>query len=559
MKVIATANTITQAFKNVGRVSEITRVFVKHGFADLLQRMKLSRFLPAKLSENPRYGNLPAPERLRLSFEELGPTFVKLGQLLATRPDLIPEAFIVEFEKLQDNVGNVSFAEIRGVIESELRMPLESVFAQFDETPIAAASIAQVHGAVLNSGEPVAVKVQRPGIEPMIQNDISVLRGLAVLLESYVPETRIFNPTGLVEEFFRSTLFELDFRVESNNIRRIRKNLDANTRVSIPLVHTKYSTQRMLVLEKFEGVRFSDRESIIAKGINPVEIVETGTDAFFHMVMQDGLFHGDLHAGNLFVLNDGRIGIIDFGIVGRLSKRVQDSIMIMFTAIVDEDFDTLAAEYIDLCQVSGAIDHASLQKDLMDTISPYIGMQLGEVNVGQILLRSTAIATRHHLRVPRELMLLFRAILTIEALGKKLDPTFDLLPVGIRLAKQTFAARYSKERISRDLLVVGRDLQGLLETTPRLLKRGIRKWAQNDFALDVRNKDVADLATNVRLLNQGFLVGIFALGMYALSVTNLILDRGPSMLGIPLASLFFFALGSVPLIYLLRGLRKAER
>ena len=287
---------------------------------------------------------------------------------------------------------------------------------------MAAASIAQVHGAVLKTGERVAVKVQRPGIERLIYNDISILRGLAVLLEKYIPESRPSIPTAIVEEFFKTILYELDFVVEANNIRRIQANLKVLPRIAIPHVYSQFSSARLLVLERFEGVRFSDREAIVAKGLNPSEFVEIGSEAFFHMVMEDGIFHGDLHPGNLFILNDGRIGIIDFGIVGRLSRRVRDSIIIMFTALIDEDFETLASEYVTLCQDVGQTDLALLQKDLMDTISPYVGMSLGEVNVGRLLMSSTAIAVRHHLVVPRELLLLFKAMVTIEALGKKLDP-----------------------------------------------------------------------------------------------------------------------------------------
>jgi ubiquinone biosynthesis protein len=556
MKVISTATTIGQAFKNAGRVTEILTVFGSHGFADLLQRMKLTRFLPNKISENSRYQHLPPQQRLRLAFEQLGPTFVKLGQLLATRPDLIPESFVEEFEKLQDKVTTVGFPEIRAQIESELGRPLDAIFSSFEESPLAAASIAQVHGAELKDGTKVAVKVQRPGIERLITNDISILRGLAILMERYIPETRVLNPMGLVEEFFRTILFELDFLVENNNIRRVRKNFSANSKIAIPQVHSAFSTGRILVLERFEGIRFTDREAMIARGINPTEIVEAGVDAFFHMVMQDGVFHGDLHAGNLFVLNDGRIGIIDFGIVGRLSHRVQDAIIIMFTALIDEDFETLASEYLNLCQTTGSSDVNLLQKDLMDNISPYIGMALGEVNVGRILLRSTSVATKHNLQVPRELMLLFRAILTIEALGKKLDPTFDMLQVGTRLARQTLAIRYSKERVLRDFALIGRDVQGLVEVTPRLLKRYLRHWSQNDFAIETRSRDVQELGKGLRQFNYYFVRGIFSLGFFALALVLIAQDRSPQFLGFSVGGMLALAIASVPLLHSFWVLRK---
>jgi len=555
VKVISTATTIGQAFKNAGRVTEILGVFVRHGFADLLQRMKLSRFLSGKDAENPRFQELPVEKRLRLSFEQLGPTFVKLGQLLATRPDLLPESFVEEFQKLQDNVSATPFPELKSFIETELRTSIDSVFSEFEMEPMAAASIAQVHGAVLKTGQQVAVKVQRPGIERIIQNDVSILRGLALLLEKYIPESRPFNPTGLVEEFFKTILWELDFRVEANNIRKIRSNLADLSRIAIPEVYAEASTARVLVLERFVGIRFSDRDAIIRAGINPSDIVEVGSDAFFHMVMRDGLFHGDLHPGNLFILPDGRIGIIDFGIVGRLSRRVQDSIISMFIALIDEDYETLAVEYGALCQ--GDTDINQLQKDLMDTISPYVGMSLGEVNVGQLLLRSTSIAVRHNLKVPREMMLLFKAMVTIEALGKKLDPGFDLMQVGTRLARQVLTTRYGKERLTHDIMVIGRDLQALAETTPRLLRRATRKWAQNEFAIETRSKDTRAIANAIRGFSYVVLVSTLAVGCFGVGIACLIYGLGPTFLGLPLWPVL--ALGAAVTILIRNAWRLRKR
>jgi len=542
MKFFSTATQIGQAFKNAGRVKEILAVLVSHGFADIIHRVKLSRFLPSRYTEIPRMQQVPFAERLRKSFEELGPTFVKLGQLMATRPDLIPEPVVEEFQKLQDNVESVPGRDIERLIESELKRPISEIFATFESEPMAAASIAQVHGAVLKTGERVAIKVQRPGIAAVIHNDVSILRGLAQLLEKYVPESRPFNPTGIVEEFFHTILEELDFRVESNNIRKIKANLADFERIRVPQVHSELCTARVLVLERFEGLRFSDREKIIAAGIKPSDVVELGSDVFFHMVMRDGLFHGDLHPGNLFVMPDGHIGIIDFGIVGRLSRKVQDSILVMFTSLVEEDYETLAYEYINLCQPSGVTDLNQLQKDLMDTISPYVGMPLGEVNAGRLLLRSTSIAVRHHLRVPRELMLLFKAMVTIEAMGKKLEPDFDIMEVGTRLAKKVLTSRYSKERLVRDFLVIGRDAQGLVENLPRLMKRFLRVWSSRNFAFETHSPETADLSLSVRHLAYACLLSTLSLALAAIGITLLIQDADPHILGVPvIAGLFLLS------------------
>ena len=534
MKVFSTAASIGVAFKNAARVREILSAFVRHGFADLINRMHLSRLIPGRYSEDGRFRDIAVPVRLRMTFEELGPTFVKLGQVLAGRADLIPRPFVDEFEKLQDEVASVPPEQIKAHVEKELGRPIGEAFSEFDTTPIAAASIAQVHGAVLPDGRRVAVKVQRPGIERQIQNDISILRGLAILLERYIPESRTFNPTGLVEEFFRTILLETDFRVEANNLRRIRKNLEVLPKVAIPMVYPELSTKGLLVLERFEGIRFSDREAVLRAGIDPVGVVETGARAFFHMVMHDGLFHGDPHAGNLFILPDGRLGFIDFGIVGRLSRRVRDSIITIFIALIEEDFETVANEYTDLCPMTGPFDIAALQKDLMDSISPYIGMSLGEVNIGRILLESTAIAVRHRLQVPRELMLLFKAIFTIEALGKRLEPSFDLLAVGTSLARTVVTSRYSPERVSQDLLILARDTQNVVTVFPRMLRRFLRTWSQNGFAFETRSADTRLLANSLKQFSYVFALCTVCLGLFGGAIAALALQLQPMILGLPI-------------------------
>lgn len=537
MKILSTATQLGAAFKNAVRVREILIAFGEHGFADLVNRAQLSRFLPAKVKQRENYQDLPTPVRLRKAFEELGPTFVKLGQLLASRPDIIPAHFIDEFKKLQDDVRALPGREIKEFIESELKRPLSSVFQSFDEVPMAAASIAQVHGAVLLSGEEVAVKVQRPGIEKTISTDVSILRGLAELLDRYVPESRPFNPRGLVEEFFKSTLNELDFLVEANNLRRIRKNMEAIPEVAIPKVYDAFCSHKVLVMERFRGVRFSEREKIIERGIAPKDIVDIGSRAFFHQVMHDGIFHGDLHAGNLFILDNGRIGMVDFGIVGRLSRRVQTGVINMFLAIIDEDYENLATEYLYLCHSAGKTNLSALQKDLMDTISPYVGMPLGEVNVGQLLLQSTTIAVRHHLQVPRELMLLFKAIFTIESLGKVLEPDFDILQVGHKLAKQLIVSQYSQERIVRDLLAMGRDIQVLAETLPRQLRLFFKRWSGDDYQFRLRNADTQAVALAIHRFTRVMAHGVVSIGLFGIGGVLLHTGHGPFFYSLPLSAL----------------------
>jgi ubiquinone biosynthesis protein len=281
-------------------------------------------------------------ERLRMSFEELGPTFVKFGQLLATRPDLVPIEYSEEFKKLHDRVLGVEWAGIEAVLDDHFGKDWERVFLSFDKNALAAASIAQVHSAVLQSGEKVVVKVQRPAIEPVIEEDLGILYQLAELLEKYVPETSPFSPVGIVDEFARALELETNFVIEANNIRRFQENFTQEPNIKIPNVHSDLSGRRVLVLEALDGIPLSQKNALDQEGINPESVLRVGLRCYLKMVFTDGLFHGDLHAGNMFVLPNNRIGLVDFGVVGRLNRKTQSAIANMLVALAGEDYDRLA-------------------------------------------------------------------------------------------------------------------------------------------------------------------------------------------------------------------------
>lgn len=302
MRIFSTGIQAAKAVKNVGRLRYILGVFAKHGLQTFFMRMGLERYV----SESQAAGmeNLTLPERLRLSFEQLGPTFIKLGQLLANRPDMLPDEYIEEFKKLQDDVNPLPYEVVKKQVEQELEAPLSECFARFNELPLASASIGQVHEAVLKTGEIVVVKVQRPGIAEVIKSDINILTFLAKLLEKYVPETAFLSPTSIVDEFFKTLNYELNFVVEANTMTKVADNLKHHTRIVVPRVYRAYSTERVLTMERLNGVRITDVAELERLEINAKELAVIGVKAFFQMVLIDGLFHGDLHGGNLFALKD---------------------------------------------------------------------------------------------------------------------------------------------------------------------------------------------------------------------------------------------------------------
>lgn len=554
MQWIRTGRQLGQAVKNVQRLKHITSVFAKHGFVDVVDRMDLGKFLPNRLAAFAEsQADKSIHERLRLAFEELGPTFVKLGQLLSTRPDLLPEAYVDEFTKLQDNVQPLPFEIVKQVVEKELGKTLEQAFESFNPVPLASASIGQVHEAMIRvgvqSGVKVVVKVQRPEIEKIIKTDISLLAFIAGLLEKYVPETRVVGPKIIVEEFFRVLSWELDFKVEANNMRKMAANLSTIPEIVIPQVFKQWSTHKVLVSERLEGIRFNDIPAMDAAGIDRKKLVETGARAFFKSVMIDGVFHGDLHGGNLFVLPGGKLGLIDFGIVGRLSQRSRDQLANMLSAIITEDFENLCYQYAELAYAGGSIDFESFQREVRNNVSPYMGLSIGEVNSGKILIESTKIAARYNIKVPGEWMLVFKAILTMEGMGRTLDPDFDLMALGQDLVKDLVKNQYSMQKLSRELIWVAKDAATLLQMLPRQIRWLFRKLNSNDFAIEIRSPDLQEIKQQLDVSSRRQSLSTLVAGLFIAGAIALQHSGGRMFADLPMISVVFFGVG---LIFFLR-------
>lgn len=553
MQWLRTGRQLGQAVKNVQRLRQILGVLAKHGFVDIVDRMDLGKFLPTKLAAYAEErADQTTPERLRLAFEELGPTFVKLGQLLSTRSDLLPEAFIDEFTKLQDNVQPLPFEVVRGTVERELGRKIEDAYSFFDSIPLAAASIAQVHEARLADGDKVVVKVQRPEIEKVIETDISLLAFLAGLLEKYVPESRIVGPTVIVDEFFKTLSHELDFVVEANNMGKIAENMKVFPEIVIPKVYKDRSTHRVLTLEKLEGIRVNDLKALDQAQIDRKYVVGVGARAFFKSVMMDGIFHGDLHGGNLFILPGNKLGIIDFGMVGRLSQRARDQLANMVMSLLTEDYENLCYQYAELGAAGPSVDFDSFQRDVRNTLSPYMGLSLSEMNIGRILIEATKIATAYQIKVPGDWMIVFKAILTLEGMGRTLDPEFDLMAAGQDMVKDLVKEQYSPQRISKDLLWVGKDLASLLQVLPRQIRWMFRKLNSNDFAFEIKSPELAELRNQLDLNGRRMSLSVLVAGLFIAGAIAM-QKPGEHMVGeYPLVAVMFFGVGLLLLLNLFR-------
>ncbi len=486
-----------------------------------------------------------AAERLRMSFEELGPSFVKFGQLLATRPDLVPQQFVDEFKKLHDQVQGVPFTAIEGVLREQFGVDTGSVFKEIDPVPLAAASIAQVHRAVMRDGSAVVVKVQRPGIREVIEDDLNILYFVADLLQKYVPETRIFNPNGIVDEFFKTLELETNFVVEANNIRRFIENFKNEPQIKIPRVYEEFSGPKVLVLEAINGIPLSQQRALEQEGVDRAQVMRTGMGCYLKMVFRDGLFHGDLHAGNLFIMPNNQLGLVDFGIVGRLNRRTQTAIANMFVALYAEDYERLAYEYVELAPYAEEVDVDDFGKDLQDLLAPYFGLTLKNVNVGRLLMESTTIAAKHGLTLPTELMLFFKSIVTVEGMGSMVMKDFDLLTYALEFASELVKARYEPKRVREDIQVMMRDSASLLMALPRQLRQLTRKLNDPGFAVRLQMQEMDDLQraveTSSNIIFLGLVIGSLILGASGL----MFLQQGPFFLGLPFLSAIGYGLAAV--------------
>ncbi|MCB0407357.1 MAG: AarF/ABC1/UbiB kinase family protein [Bdellovibrionales bacterium] len=472
-----------------------------------------------------------------MAFEKLGPTFIKLGQLLATRPDLVPGDFIAEFKKLHDQAPTLPLSEVKQVLIEHFGKNLEDVFFEFNEEPLAAASIAQVHSARLHSGEKVVVKVQRPGIEKIIDEDLNVLYTLADLLNRYVPEAKLFNPTAIVDEFFKSLALETNFIVEANNIRKFQENFQFDVDVVIPEVYTELSGRRVLVMEMLEGIPLSQKQALEQEGVLPEEILKKGLRTYLRMVFIHGLFHGDLHAGNIFVYPNNKIGLIDFGVVGRLNDKTQSAIANMLLALSNEDYDRLAYLYVDLAPYTDTVNVDRFARELRDLIAPYHGLTSQNVNLGKLLMESTGIAYSQGLVLPSELIMFFKSIVTVEGMGRLVADDFDFLTAALEFADELIAERYQPKKVVKELGYAFSDISSLIRFLPRQVRQFARKMNSPDYSMQISIQEIEHHRRSMETSSDIIFLGL-VIGALLLSSSIVIMAKAdmPYFLGLPVIS-----------------------
>lgn len=449
--------------RDLRRVNELATILFKYGFADILKRIGLAtpveqagRLVMRGASEGGIL-RMGTAERLRHALEEMGPTYVKLGQVLATRVDLFPPDWIAQFEQLQDRATALPFATLRPAVEAALGKPVERVFRHIDEQPVGVASIGQVHAAVTRRGEKVVLKVRKPGIDAKIDSDLRLLDQLAKLASDNSVELRRYRPVELVREFKRSLTRELDFTIEARNADRIRKNLREFKWLTVPRVYWEYSSAALQVQQRIEGIPARALDRLDAAGADRPLIARRGATIAWKMALEDGFFHADPHPGNFLILPGNRIAMLDFGMVGMLSDGRRDQIVRLVRAIVTRESEQGAA-VLSGWSDGQPVNFEQLVADVEDVVSRYYGLPLAELNISALIGDITALIRNHGLVLPSDIALMLKALITLEGFGRLLNPDFDLIEEARPLMQRLVRHRYSPKRLARNLGLRALDL-----------------------------------------------------------------------------------------------------
>jgi len=503
--------------RHLDRYREIAETLARHGLGVLLGASGMERWIPfnrrlVRLAHRGRA--MSTAEHLRLALEDLGPTFVKLGQVLSTRSDLLPPAYLVELVRLQDSLTPVPADVIQETVEQELGGSLDEIFSSFDLTPLASASIGQAHAATLSDGTEVVVKVRRPGTVEQIEEDLEILHNFASQASRRWVEAKDYDLPGLAEEFARTLRAELDYLSEARNAERFAENFAGNDGVHIPRVHWETTTSRVLTLERIRGLKVSDVVALDASGIDRPALATRAAAVAAQMIFDDGFFHADPHPGNLFIEPDGRIGLIDFGMVGVVDAELRERLGVLLIAFARKDPHRIAIALSRVAQPAGEVNLKALTSDMVPIIELYDGKPLGEAPIGKLIREMLGVLRRRHLQLPREISLLLKMVLMTEGMGLSLDPEFQLSEVVGPYAQRLVSNRYSPTALMHHLADAGVDALELATNLPTQLRRFQAMLDAGGPEVHLRAQELDPLVTRLETMVQRVVMGMVAAAFF---------------------------------------------
>lgn len=571
------------AVRDLGRLHQLASILIRYGFGDVVRRMGLANALERAgqalhWDDAGELAHMPPPARVRRALEEMGPTFVKLGQVLATRVDLFEPEWIVEFGKLQDSAPAAPWNDVHKQLTEDLGAPPEEVFAAFDPEPLAAASIAQVHRARLADGSDVAVKVRRPGIRPLVEADLRWLARLADLAEAESPELRAFRPQEVVRQFTQSLRRELDFAQECRNAERVAENfagyIDKDDTLAfaapageaplpvpvivIPRVYWQWAGERLCVQEFIDGIPGRNLAAVDQAGLDRKLLARRGAAAVLKMIIEDGFFHADPHPGNVFYLTGNRIAFIDFGMVGRLTEERRDQLTRLLLGLVRHEPRRVADVMLDWTG-NAVVDEDGLVLEIQAFVEQYQGMALKQINLGAMLSELVTILRQHGLTLPADLSLLVKAFITLEGMGRELDPDFDMAGGAMPLLEQTLRARYMPSALLKRGWQTVWETLSLLTGLPRDLSRLLRAARRGRLEIHIEIAHLKHVGNQLDRAANRLVIGVVVAALIIGSSIVMTVPGGPTLIGLPFFGLLGFLAAMFGSVWLLLSIWKSGR
>jgi ubiquinone biosynthesis protein len=554
MSGMASFTPISDGIRHINRYREILEVLISTGLADIVQEFGLDKLLSRGISfirsrPSPEVASLNRPQRLRRAMEQLGPTFIKMGQVLSTRPDLIPEAFADEFAHLQSDVPKLPFATIRQLLEEAFPGRVEQLFRQIDEHPLAAASIAQTHIAILHSGQEVVLKVRRPGIDDITRTDIEILRTLARFVEHHFSNLG-FSPTEVINEFSRELAKEIDLTHEGRSTDRLRKAFDKDPLVVFPVVYWEATTRTILCVERIKGTLLSRlRETDLTHAERRL-LVAAGARAVMRQTLELGFFHADPHPGNLIALDGGRIAFIDCGMTGQLDRHTSELLADLVHGVVSSDVDKVVRVVGELGDVEPKVlANRVLLADVRDFIGHFASTPLDQLDLGSLLMEFFHKLREHNLRCPGDMVLLIKALTTIEGVAEKIDPGFDLMSVAQPYVERLVRQRYGYRAIRRRLENMAISYTQLAERLPMDVKQVIDSINRERLTINLEHHRLDRLTETIEHASRNIAWAVVIAALFVGSSILVLANRGNAVWGLNLLGIVgFIAAGALVVI-----------
>ena len=549
------------AARDLGRVHDIASVLIRYGFGGFVRGLGMGKALERAgrvlhWQHVEDYVILDTPQRIRRVLEDLGPTFIKLGQILATRVDLFPSHYIAEFEKLQDQAPPVPFAELLPQLEEDLGGSIDEFFLAVETQPLAAASIAQVHKAVLKDGTPVVLKIRRPGLRKIIEADLRLLQRLVDLAEAESSELHRFHPKEVLRQFNQSLRRELDFAAESRNAERVAANLADDLNIKIPAVYWQWTGERLNVQEYIEGIQGRDLAAVDKAGLDRKLLADRGTGAVMKMIMEDGFFHADPHAGNVFYLQDNKLAFIDFGMVGRLTEERREQVVSLLYGMTNH-LPVKVAEILEDWSDNIYTDEQVLTIDIEAFVDQYSSLALGDFSLTGMMSDLMAILRDHKLILPADLALLIKAYITLDGLGRHLNPEFNTLVFAAPYVRKIMAERYRPETLAkrgwRNLISIA----DLLSSLPKDLRKLLRASRKGAFQVDITVRRLDHYVNNIDNAISRLTMGIVTAALIIGSSIIMTVKGGPELFGLPAFGFLGYSFATIGGIWLLLSIWKS--